>query len=72
MWKNGLWLSKERLAADCTLAPEVRPQNAYEINRGLWLHSIGQKAKTLVINFTANEKPSDSMKPESLLNLFPW
>ena len=37
----------------------------------MWNQSKGQ-LKTLVINFTAEEKPSYSTKPASLLNLFPW
>ena len=36
-----------------------------------WNQSKGQ-LKTLVINFTANQKPSYSTKPASLLNLFFW
>ena len=52
---------------------EVRSKN--EISQGLcvapWNQSKGQ-LKTLVINFTANQKPSYSTKPASLLNLFPW
>ena len=46
-----------------------------EISQGLyvapWNQSKGQ-LKTLVINFTANQKPSYSTKPASLLNLFFW
>ena len=66
----------ERLGADiyCTTGSQrsvLKNGISQRLYVAPWNQSKGQ-LKTLVINFTANQKPLYSTKPASLLNLFFW
>ena len=80
--EQGLWITEQfALWKDQGLAlillyhglSEFRSKNeiSQELYVAPWNQSKGQ-LKTLVINFTANQKSSYSTKPASLLNLFFW